>query len=70
MLTCADLIRTSFVHRADLLKILYDRAVKLGVDIQLGKQITAIEDSSQHVVVTLQDSAILEADLVIGADGK
>ena len=57
------------VHRADLLRILFDRAVQGGVQVRTGQVISSIDDSGDRPVIILQDESRLEADLVIGADG-
>ena len=57
------------VHRTDLLRILYDRAVRDGVEIRTGEIISSIDDSGARLTITLQDTSRLEADLIIGADG-
>ena len=61
--------RTSFVHRADLLRILFAKATSLGVDVQMDKWLVAIGETSFGVEVTLNDLTVMKASLVLGADG-
>lgn len=55
------------IHRVDLQKILYDKAIKLGVTVSLGKRITNIHNEIAQV--QLESGETYNADLVVGADG-
>ncbi|KAK4508635.1 hypothetical protein PRZ48_002374 [Zasmidium cellare] len=61
--------RYSKLHREDLLRILYERAVEVGVEIITNETFESIEDTQQHVRVQLQSGRTLQPDLVVGADG-
>ena len=57
-----------FVHRAELIDILAEGARSAGVEIRLGQEVTAVKPG-EPPQITLADKSVLEADLVIGADG-
>lgn len=58
-------------HRADLHRVLLDRAVELGAVIQTRAEVTDIrfDDGPSRAVVSIRDQPDQVADLVIGADG-
>ena len=58
------------VHRADMLKMFYDHAIKAGVEVRFGVLIASIQDSVYQPTVRLIDGTVLSADLLIGADGQ
>jgi 2-polyprenyl-6-methoxyphenol hydroxylase-like FAD-dependent oxidoreductase len=58
-----------YLRRSDLERILYDRAVALGVAIRFGSRITALQDSADRINVTFDDGCEDAYDLVFGADG-
>ena len=58
------------VHRADLLKILSEIAIEHEVDIRFNTEIKSINDTINRPSLVLQNGHVLEADLIIGADGK
>ena len=60
----------SMIHRADLLRILYEQAVKMGVDVRFLVSIASIHDSPHQPTVKLVDGTNLQPDLLIGADGQ
>ncbi|OAP55113.1 hypothetical protein AYL99_10813 [Fonsecaea erecta] len=55
------------IHRADLHKVLLDRAYKAGVKIILDTFVSIINEAEPSVI--LGDGTKLTADLIIGADG-
>jgi salicylate hydroxylase len=57
-----------FVHRADLIDMLAEAARAAGVKIRLLQQITDVLPGPRPAV-QLASGAVLEADLVVGADG-
>lgn len=57
------------VHRSDLLRMMYEHALELGVDIKLGQEIASINEENGKVKVTTKESITYDASLVIGADG-
>lgn len=57
------------VHRVDLQKIIYDKAVSLGVEVKLNSRILSVESTSVAAEVLLQSGESAHFDLVIGADG-
>ena len=58
------------LHRHDLQVVLYERAVELGVDVQLGKSVVSINLDQASPVIHFPDGVTLAADIIIGADGK
>jgi 2-polyprenyl-6-methoxyphenol hydroxylase-like FAD-dependent oxidoreductase len=55
--------------RADLADILATAVVEAGVDVRLGRTVTAIEDHGDAVTATLSDGSTETVDLLVGADG-
>ncbi|KLO06774.1 FAD/NAD(P)-binding domain-containing protein [Schizopora paradoxa] len=56
------------LHRADLHRILFDRAISSpNVSLKLGTRVTSIDPDAPSV--TLSSGDVLSADLIIGADG-
>jgi 2-polyprenyl-6-methoxyphenol hydroxylase-like FAD-dependent oxidoreductase len=55
--------------RADLADILATAVVEAGVDVRLGRTVTAIEDHGDSVTATLSDGSTETVDLLVGADG-
>ena len=57
------------VKRADLHRVLRDRAVALGVRIEYGKRIAHAHRDGDRVVAAFEDGTRAEGDLLVGADG-
>ena len=57
------------MHRVDLQRILYDRAIELGVQVKLDSRVSTIEHSSERPQVNLESGANYTCDLLVGADG-
>lgn len=61
------------MHRADLHKALYDRAVNLGAQLHVGSQVTDVrfDEGNNCAFVTTNSTTkpTWRADLVVGADG-
>jgi salicylate hydroxylase len=57
------------MHRVDLQKILYERAVELGVEVRLGIRVKSIQHDAEKPEVLLEDGTLLGCELVVGADG-
>ena len=57
------------MHRVDLQRLLYDRAIELGVDIRLGQRVASITHDRSRPTILLEADAAIECDLVVGADG-
>ncbi|RDW63772.1 hypothetical protein BP6252_11317 [Coleophoma cylindrospora] len=55
------------IHRHDLIKTLYQRALELGADIRVNSKVVDIEFESG--TVTLHNGQVFQGDLVVGADG-
>lgn len=55
------------LHRGDLQKMLYERAVELGVCVRLGARVVQV--SLESCQVLLESNEKLTADLIVGADG-
>jgi 2-polyprenyl-6-methoxyphenol hydroxylase-like FAD-dependent oxidoreductase len=60
--------RNWYVRRVDAWKIFYERVVTSGVEIIFGKFVTGVKE--QPPAVLFADGSSIEADIVIGADGK
>lgn len=58
-----------YVRRPDLLRILYERAKALGVEVRFGTEVTDLRERVTHVDVMFDDSSTGEYALVFGADG-
>jgi salicylate hydroxylase len=58
-----------FLHRADLIALLLDGARAAGVELRLLTRIVAVDLSGTKPRLTTAQGAVIEADLVIGADG-
>jgi salicylate hydroxylase len=56
------------VHRADYQQVLYKAAEKRGVTLPLGCPVVSVNENKPSV--TIRGGEILEADIIIGADGK
>jgi salicylate hydroxylase len=57
------------IHRADLIEILRAAAEAEGMKLRLGSRLSAFTRTGGNVRVGLDDGTILEADLLVGADG-
>lgn len=57
------------IKRAEMHRVMATRVEALGVPIQLGTTVTALDDGPGGVRVALSDSSTAQADLVVGADG-
>nr|OQO18572.1 hypothetical protein B0A51_15560 [Rachicladosporium sp. CCFEE 5018] len=55
------------LHRVDLQRMMYDRAIELGVEVRLGARLADIDFEKPSL--TLEGGESLEADLLVGADG-
>ena len=61
-----------YVHRADLIGLLFEAACKAGVEIHLSQNVSDIHpgnDQDLRPSVRLSDGEMAEADLIVGADG-
>lgn len=61
--------RYLYLRRSDLEHILYERAVRAGVEIRFGSSVAAIEQTDSAVSVRFEDGNQGKFALVIGADG-
>ena len=57
-------------HRPDFLRILYNRAVELGITFHLGSKIRNLDLEGMQPTVTLENGRTLTADILLGADGS
>ncbi|OAL35645.1 hypothetical protein AYO20_05026 [Fonsecaea nubica] len=57
------------IHRVDLQKILYDKAVSLGVKVHLDCRVLSVECTASGPKVTFRSGQEVHSDLVVGADG-
>ena len=58
------------VHRADVVRLFYRAAERVGVQTTLGKAVVGIDVAQTRPLVHLSDGLVLKADLVVGADGN
>lgn len=56
-------------HRADLIDILSQRAIELGVEVETGVQVTGVEISAEHARLEIAGQAPREVGFLVGADG-
>lgn len=56
--------------RVSVQKVFYDLAVKNGTDVRFGASVSGIRDGEDEAAVTTNDGETLQADIIIGADGK
>ena len=57
------------IHRADLQRLLYERARELGIEVSLGQKVRRIRHDADCPEVLLESGEALTCDLVVGADG-
>ena len=56
------------IHRSDLIKILYNKAVELGVEFNFGS-VAVINSTNRNVPIVCVNNCDYEFDLAVGADG-
>lgn len=61
---------TLTIHRAPLQQLLVEAAQEAGVDIQVNTRILGIDETGPSPIAIAKDGRRIEADLIIGADGK
>ena len=64
-----DLPATLGIHRPDLVRILLDRALALGVRVDHGVALEEIEQDDDGVTATLSDGTTARCGLMVAADG-
>lgn len=57
------------IKRAEMHRVMAERVAALGVPVQLGTTVAALEDKADGSAVTLSDGRVVRADLVVAADG-
>lgn len=57
------------IKRAEMHRVMAARVAALGVPVQLGTTVTALDDGPEGISATLFDGSVAQADLVIAADG-
>lgn len=57
------------MHRVDLQKILYKKAISLGVDVRLNHRILSVDSTPEGPRIILESGQTLDCDVVVGADG-
>ncbi|KAJ9660811.1 hypothetical protein H2198_002350 [Neophaeococcomyces mojaviensis] len=57
------------MHRVDAQKMLYHKAVELGVEVRLSSRVSAVREKGNGAEVELKDGTTFPGDLVVGADG-
>lgn len=56
--------------RVSAQKVFYDLAVKNGTEVRFGASVSEIRDGEQEAEVTTSEGETLQAEVIIGADGK
>lgn len=56
--------------RVSVQKVVYDLAVKNGTEVRFGAAVSGIRDGEQEAELTTSEGETLQADVIIGADGK
>jgi 2-polyprenyl-6-methoxyphenol hydroxylase-like FAD-dependent oxidoreductase len=64
-----DVEPMQIVDRADLHRVLHDRAIEAGVQVHYGKRLVGVENTSSGVTARFSDGSTATADVLIGADG-
>jgi 2-polyprenyl-6-methoxyphenol hydroxylase-like FAD-dependent oxidoreductase len=59
--------RNWYVRRQDAWKILYDHAIKSGVEVIFGRPISGMNELRPAIL--FEDGSSMESDLIVGADG-
>ena len=57
------------VMRSELMKAMIDVALKMGIQIEYDKKLTALHETTQSVTVKFGDGTDVTGDLVLGCDG-
>jgi 2-polyprenyl-6-methoxyphenol hydroxylase-like FAD-dependent oxidoreductase len=57
------------LHRAELYRVLHERAEALGVRVNYGKRLVEVRETAASVTAVFEDGTETEADLLVGADG-
>ena len=57
------------MHRVDLQKVLYDKALSLGVTVHLDRRVSSILSTPAGPKLVFKSGEEVECDLVVGADG-
>lgn len=58
------------ILRKDLMEILYQRAMNLGITIHFSHEVQVIENDSNDVVVKFTNGKIVKSSIVLGAEGR
>ena len=64
-----DLPPSQAVWRPDLYRALHDCAATLGIEVQKGKRLVAVDETSAGITARFADGTTAFGDLLIGADG-
>lgn len=65
----ADVEPLQIVHRAELYRVLHDRAEAEGIRFEYGKRLVDVREDAGSVAAVFEDGTAAEADVLIGADG-
>lgn len=57
------------MHRGDMQRMLYNKALELGVEVRLASRVAAIREKGDRAEIELKDGTTLSGDLIVGADG-
>jgi len=57
------------MHRVDLQKMMYARALELGVSVELGARVASVSYDTAQPEVRLESGKLYSCDLIVGADG-
>lgn len=58
------------IHRGPLQQLLLEAATEAGAKVLVNTRIVSIDESGESPIATTKDGQRLQADLIIGADGK
>lgn len=61
---------TISIHRGNLQALLVEAAKEAGAKIEVDSKVVGIDESGPSPVAVTKDGRRIEADLIIGADGK
>ncbi|MFC4019867.1 FAD-dependent monooxygenase [Micromonospora sp. GCM10011542] len=67
--TLADAPPLRVVHRADLHRVLHDRAVAEGIAFEYGRRLVDVHETGTGITAHFTDGSTASADILVGADG-
>lgn len=58
------------VLRRDLMKLLFHRAMKVGINIHFGHQVSQLHDAQSQTHVQFENGLTIAPDIIVGAEGR